>query len=99
MLAIHAMTAKTTRRMQAVQTQPAPAADTGSTAAPATAGVHVSTSGGHTAVTMTIFGGRWTLTWDAWIWGIVFMAVGAVLCFLTLQWWKLLRIPLGGLIG
>lgn len=95
MLAIHAMTAKTTRRMQAVQTTPA--ADTGSQ--PATASVHVSTSGGHTAVTMTIFGGQWTLTWDAWIWGIIFMAVGAVLCFLTLQWWKLLRIPLGGLIG
>jgi len=106
MLAVHAMTAKTTRRMQAMQTQPAaaptqPAADTGNQVPDSNAHptVTASTSGRTVTYTINIFGANWTITWSVWIWGIVFMAVGAVLCFLTLQWWKLLRIPLGGLIG
>lgn len=99
MLAIQAMTAKTTRRMQAVQVPDSnahPAADTGNAG---TASVHTNTTGGSTAVSIVVFGGVWTLTWDAWIWGIIFMVVGLVLCVLTLQWWKLIRLPLGGLIG
>lgn len=92
MLAIQAISTKTTRRMQAVQ----PTADTGSHG---TASGSATTNGNSTTVTVRIFGGTWSLTWDKWIWGIVFMVVGLVLCVLTLQWWKFLRIPLGGLIG
>jgi len=93
MMAIQAISAASTRRMQqAVQ----PQADTGNAG---TASASTNTNGNSTTVSFKIFGGVWELTWDKWIWGIVFMVGGLVLCIFTLQWWKVLRIPLGGVIG
>jgi len=92
MLAIQAISTKTTRRMQSVQ----PTADTGNHG---TASGSASTNGNNTTVTFKIFGGVWNLTWDKWVWGVVFMVLGLVLCIFTLMWWKFLRIPMGGLIG
>jgi len=95
MIAIQAISTKTTRRMQAVQ--PTQTADSGTPHG--TASGSATTNGNRTTVSFKIFGGTWDLTWDKWVWGIVFMVLGLVLCIFTLQWWKLLRIPMGGLIG
>jgi len=48
---------------------------------------------------MTIFGQKHSFTWDKWIWGIVFIIVGIPLTFLTISWWKFLRLPIGGIVG
>lgn len=90
MMAIQAISTQSTRRMQAVQQ---PAADAG------TASASTNTNGNSTTVSVKLFGGVWNLTWDKWIWGVLFMVVGIVLCVFTLSWWKVLRIPLGGVIG
>lgn len=92
MMAIQAISTQATRRMQAVQ----PKADTGNAG---TASGSATTNGNQTTVSLKIFGGVWELTWDKWIWGIIFMVGGLVLCIFTLSWWKFLRIPIGGVIG
>ena len=48
---------------------------------------------------MRIFGSTWSLTWDKWIWSALFIGVGLPMCFLTISWWKLFRLPMGGLVG
>jgi len=89
MMAIQAISTQATRRMQSVQ----PRSDAG------TASASTNTNGNSTTVSVKIFGGVWNLTWDKWIWGTVFILAGIVLCIFTLSWWKVLRIPLGGVIG
>lgn len=92
MMAIQAISTQSTRRMQSAPLK----ADAGNNG---TASASTNTNGNSTTVSIKIFGGVWELTWDKWIWGILFMVAGIVLCIFTLSWWKFLRIPLGGVIG
>jgi len=48
---------------------------------------------------ISIFGSTWKLTWDKWIWSIAFVVAGLPLCFLTISMWKVLKIPMGGIVG
>jgi hypothetical protein len=54
---------------------------------------------GKSGYTMTIAGNAWSLSWEKWIWGIVFIVCGIPLNWLGLPWWKLLRLPVGALVG
>lgn len=70
--------------------------DTGSSTPRTTTHTVTQTNG---AYSIRIFGGTWTLTWDKWIWSIIFIALGLPMCFLTISMWKLFRITFGGIIG
>lgn len=48
---------------------------------------------------VTVGGHAWDLSWQKWIWGVVFLVFGVPLCLLGLPWWKLLRLPIGALVG
>ena len=57
------------------------------------------TGNGKSGYTMTVAGSSWSLSWEKWIWGIVFIACGIPLNWLGLPWWKVLRLPIGALVG
>merc|ERR1711935_781447 len=48
---------------------------------------------------VTIGGHAWDLSWERWVWGIVFLVCGVPLNWLGLPWWKVLRLPIGAIVG
>lgn len=72
-------------------------ADTGASHTAGTSTATVTPTSG--TYTIKIFGGTWSLTWDKWIWSIIFICLGVPMCFLTISMWKLFRIIYGGIIG